>query len=202
MFCPKCGRQVSEKDGFCSSCGTSLKNDNAYARQPQSDYYNQQTSYQQEYAASNLSASTLIQQLCGKIQTEAIVWIVIASIQVVIALFNIGIGMSINSHYYSAGEGTTNIVSGLFILIVAITNFVFSAKDFRYAKRIVSNPVGIVKKYQPVGGLIATMIWNFFMGGIIGVVGSIFCFITRNFVIQNQSEFEAIETHYVPFNHC
>ena len=196
MFCSKCGRQVSEDESFCSSCGAPLKNNNAPAGQAQ-PVYTPQAPYQQGYMAYQPQVPALIHQLRGKIQTEAIVWIVIASIQVIIALVNIGIGSSINSSYYSDGEGTANIVLGLMVLIVAVANFIFAAKDFSFAKRIMSNPVGIIQKYQPVGGIVGMLIWNFLMGGLVGIIGSIFCFVTRNFVIVNQAGFQVLETQYI-----
>ena len=82
------------------------------------------------------------------------------------------------------------------ILIVAAVNFYVCSRDFKYSKEVLDHPVGIVKKYRPLAGLVINLVYNLIVGGIIGAVGSVFWFITRSFVMNNEKEFEAIEAGY------
>ena len=130
----------------------------------------------------------LISQLSEKIKTEAKVWKIIAIIQVVIGAITI----------------IANLIGGLFeqalygvlILVIAAINFKNSKKDLEFAQEIVKNPVGIVKKYEPVTGLIITLLYNAFIGGVIGVVATVFSFMTRSFVMNNKQAFLDIENNF------
>lgn len=195
-FCKNCGNEIEDGAMFCTKCGQPVNNTTAN-NQP-NNQNTQQNAYQQPtgapvYQNYQQPMPNLITQLSSKIKTEAIVWTVIACLQVIIGLYNLYIGFSLNSYYY---DGTTNIVSGVIVLIVAVINFTVSAKDFKYAKEIFARPIGIVKKYQPIGGLIGTLIYNLLFGGIIGVVGSIFGFVTRSFVMNNALAFQNIEMQF------
>lgn len=129
----------------------------------------------------------LISQLSEKIKTEAKVWKIIAIIQVVIGVVTI----------------ITNLISGLLeqalygvlILAIAAINFKNCKKDLEFVQEIAKKPVGIVKKYEPVTGLIITLLYNAFIGGVIGVVATVFSFMTRSFVMNNKQAFLDIENN-------
>lgn len=184
MFCPKCGNQMQDSDMFCSNCGYQrMRTNNMGCNVNTNQSYNAPVNQvYSEYNSNHLLDSYLIDRLRSKIKTEAIAWIVIASIQAVIALFSILLG---------------EFISGIVILPIAILNFFVSMKDFDYEKKIAIQPVGIVEKYKPIGGYIFMLLFNLFMGGIIGMIGSIFCFVTRNYVIQNEQQFIALENKYL-----
>ena len=127
----------------------------------------------------------LVSELSDKIKTEAKIWKIVAIVQVVIGaatiIFNIASGM-IESALY-----------GVLILVVAFLNFKSSKKDLKYAEDIKTNPTGIVKKYEPLKELIATLVYNVVFGGVVGVVACAFGFLTRKFVVDNKQKFLDIE---------
>lgn len=182
MYCSKCGAELQENAVFCNRCGQAIGTQTSAT---QSNIY-QQTAYQS-------SSPNIVKQLSGKIKTEAIIWIIVASLQVIIGLLNIISGIDLYNYYE---DGLVNIITGFFVLFVAIVNYVNSSRDFKYSREILTNPIGIVAKFSPIGPYIGNLFYNLIFGGIIGVAGSIFGFITRNFVVSNQQAFRAIETDF------
>lgn len=176
-YCEKCGNQVSENSVFCSTCGqkrnTTININNAQQFTTNATNYN---------SVNTTMNNDVLSVLCNKIQTQAIVWIVIASVQVLFVLLNFA---------------NNDIISALCILAVAVVNFISSKKDFDYIKEIKEKPFGIVEKYKPLGGYIFTLIYNIIFGGVIGVVGSIFCFLTRSYVLNNEVALNEIEKQHI-----
>lgn len=127
----------------------------------------------------------LVQQLSKKIKTEAYVWMGVAGLQVLIGLINVFSGFS--------EDGLSNLISGIFTLAVAAANFITSRKDLKYSSEILEKPVGIVENFKPIKGLIITLVYNVVVGGVVGIVGCIFGFITRSFVLNNEQTFLALE---------
>lgn len=136
----------------------------------------------------------LLQQLSSKVKTNAIIWIVIACIQFFIGMVNIVIGFVLNADYE---DGTSNLITGFFVIIVGVLNIVNATRSLKYSKEVLTKPVGIVQSFQPVGNLIGTLIYNLLLGGIIGVAGSIYAFILRSFVLSNTAQFQLIEAEYM-----
>lgn len=130
----------------------------------------------------------IVQQLSGKIKVQAIIWLVIACIQYVLGIVNIVNGIDM---YYD--EEIFSMIMGILIIIVAVLNTVFSIQSFTYSTKILTKPTGIVSKYRPIGGIIGTLIYNILFGGLIGVVGSIYAFVVRSFVMANELQFAQIE---------
>lgn len=183
--------------------------------QPHNQPYNQpyvrpaqpegQPYYQQQYTATNsggtyapynsapIPTENLLSRLSSKMNTNGIVWIIVACLQVIIGLYNLIIGLEISSY---RTDGTTYIISGLFVLVVAALNFVNASKDIKYSKEILSRPVGIVAKFDPIGGYIGNLVYNILFGGIVGVVGSIFTLTIRNYVLTNRAYFNSLEAQF------
>ena len=107
----------------------------------------------------------LLVQLSEKIKTNAIIWLVIGCIQ---------------------------IISGMFF-IVGILNIVSAINDMNYSKTIFDDPSNIVQKFESLTMPIITLVYNLIFGGIIGIAGSIYYFISiRGFVLENRTEFEKL----------
>lgn len=182
-YCSKCGREMAEGSQFCSGCGQSAGNPANVS--PQTVY---RQPVQPIYPQPNL-----LQQLSSKIKTDAILWIVIACLQFVIGFFNIAVGIALYTDY---DDGMINLITGLCVWMVGVSNLVVSIRNMRYSKEVLVRPIGIVQRFQPVGGLIGTLVYNLLLGGFIGVIGTIYGFMLRNFVISNAAQFQAIEADY------
>lgn len=176
-FCPKCGKKVADGSRFCPGCGRAV-----------GAQFAQSSTYQQSLNA--------LQQLSSKVKINAIIWIVVASLQVIIGAYNIIVGCALIADY---DEGMVNIITGIFVLIVAVMNYISASRDNKYSKEILNKPVGIFSKYSPIGAYIGNMIYNLLFGGIIGVAGAIYELYIRNFVISNKNLFDNIEFQYYQY---
>lgn len=165
-FCTNCGKQLGEQEQFCSACGTAAA---SQATQPQRV---QQPVYQQTVQQPMRDPVQLLQTLSQRLNTNGIIWLVIGILQ---------------------------ILGGIFwdwwLLIVGVLNVISSIQDMQYSKKVLADPSGIVKKFEPLVGPIITLIYNLVIGGVIGVVGSIYYFVAiRNFVMENRMAFDAMDT--------
>ena len=114
---------------------------------------------------------SLLNTLSQRLNTNGIIWLVIGILQILGGLF-------IN----------------WFLLIVGVLNIISSIQDMQYSKKLLENPTGIVAKFEPLTGPIITLIYNLIIGGVIGVVGSIYYFIAiRNYVMENKRFFASLD---------
>ena len=80
------------------------------------------------------------------------------------------------------------------MLIVGVLNIISSIQDMKYSKILLENPTGIVAKFEPITGPIITLVYNLVIGGVIGVVGSIYYFVAiRNYVMENKQFFASLD---------
>lgn len=158
-YCQYCGTQIADEAKFCSNCGK------AVWQAPDSE-----PSVNDEMK-KNAEQQNLINKLSSRLKTNGIIWIVIASIQILVGLFGVW-----------------------FTLIVGVLNIFSAITDIKNSKRILTNQNDIVKAYEPIVGSIITLVYNFFIGGIIGVLGSIYYLVSvRGFVMENKNQFLAME---------
>lgn len=149
-FCTHCGKELLDEAVICTGCGCPVEN---------------QTSI------NTNEKDKLLQQLSQKLNTNAIIWLVIGALQILGGIF-------IN----------------WFLLIVGVLNIISSVNDMKYSKEVLENQNGIVAKFEPLTGPIITLVYNLVIGGVIGVVGSIYYFIgIRNFVMENKVAFESFD---------
>ena len=118
----------------------------------------------------------LVEKLSSRLKTNGIIWIVIAAVQIVIG-----------------------VCGAWGALIIGILNLFSAISDLRSSKRIREDQNGIVASYKPLAGAIVTLVYNIVVGGVIGVLGSIYYLVfVRGFVMDNESRFLALETPCPP----
>ena len=228
-FCMYCGKSLPDEAVFCISCGK--KQITNTVQQPintsnssKNDYYsnhsvntapipnNQRNIYPQttynppspkdiKNYQQKISDNIFINKLSSKVKTEAIIWVVVASIQILMAIIYFISGITefkkATRYYYDSGNNTAtiiNIITSIILIIVAIINYYYSSSQFKYAKEVKIKPTGIVSRYKPISGLILNLIYNLLFGGIVGVAGTIVGFVTRSFVMKNENVFLDIES--------
>ncbi len=184
-FCSNCGNSTEGSDKFCIHCGSVLQSAQAHPQQASTQY--QQTTYPPQYQSYPTYQQVqyqpdVVRVVSEKIKIDGVIWTVVAAIQYIIGLSTIITGY------------------GIAVLIVAIINTFVAVGDFKYSKEILMRPVGIVDKYEPIGNLIANLIYNILFGGLIGVAGTIYGFVLRNYVITNQQQLMAIQMEFVNSN--
>lgn len=180
-YCSHCGRKLLDEAVICPGCGCAAAANNT-AKNMYGNYNNGGggKAFVSGGAAFNYdNAADLIGKLSDRIKINGIVWIVIASLQILFGLALIGYGV------------------GLLPLILGIVNLVGGIKDIGYSKDIFLNPTGITAKFEPVAGLICTALFNFIIGGVVGIAGSIYYALAiRQFVMDNREAFDVIDRVY------
>lgn len=127
---------------------------------------NAQAAYNQ-----SVDGTALLNTLSQRLNTNGIIWLVIGILQILGGIF-----------------------IDWFFLIVGVLNIISSVQDMQYSKTLLENPTGIVAKFEPIVGPVITLIYNLVIGGVIGVVGSIYYFVAiRNYVMENKSFFASLD---------
>ncbi len=119
----------------------------------------------------SFDGATLLNTLSQRLNTNGIIWLVIGILQILGGIF-------IN----------------WFLLIVGVLNIISSVQDMQYSKTLLESPSGIVAKFEPITGPVITLLYNLIIGGVIGVVGSIYYFVAiRNYVMENKQFFASLD---------
>ena len=115
--------------------------------------------------------TALLNTLSQRLNTNGIIWLVIGILQILGGIF-------IN----------------WFLLIVGVLNVISSVQDMKYSKTLLENSTGIVARFEPLIGPIIILVYNLVIGGVIGVVGSIYYFFAiRNYVMENKQFFASLD---------
>ena len=156
-YCQYCGTKLADEAKFCSSCGKSA--------------YMPYQAAPPHGACGTSHHQTLINTLSTRMNTNGIIWVVIACIQIIIGLSGVW-----------------------FTLIVGVLNILSAVSDIKTSKAILTNPIGIVQNHTPISGAIVTLIYNVVIGGVIGVLGSIYYLVcVREYVMENKAQFLEME---------
>lgn len=151
---------------FCTNCGKSIPNDAHFCGNCGTVVNGGAKTVQTASVTTGL-LNTLSQRL----NTNGIIWLVIGILQILGGIF-------IN----------------WFLLIVGVLNIISSVQDMQYSKTLLENPTGIVAKFEPIVGPIITLVYNLVIGGVIGVIGSIYYFVSiRNYVMENKQFFASLD---------
>ena len=150
---------------YCSNCGKELTDAAIYCSK---------CGYKVGVVVKQTAAhesSNLINVLSQRLNTNGIIWLVIGILQILGGIF-------IN----------------WFLLIVGVLNIISSVQDMQYSKTLLENPNGIVAKFEPITAPIITLVYNLVIGGVIGVIGSIYYFFAiRNYVMENKQFFASLD---------
>ena len=119
----------------------------------------------------SVDGTVLLNTLSQRLKINGIIWLVIGILQILGGIF-----------------------IDWFLLIVGVLNIISSVQDMQYSKTLLEKPSGIIAKFEPLVGPIITLVYNLVIGGVIGVVGSIYYFFAiRNFVMENKQFFESLD---------
>ena len=112
-----------------------------------------------------LDRNTVLQNISNKEKVGGIIWIVVASIQLLI-------GLTYN---------WVTLLIGLWNLMMGITTITNAGKMEQRANNI-------VEAYEKnLTNIIIFLVVNIFIGGIIGVIGAIYDLVVRNYVLNNRN---------------
>lgn len=155
---------------FCKNCGTEIQENTSFCPHcgTPTETSIQSNSFQGQGQSTQ---QVLLHTYVERVKTNAIIWMVIGGIQIFLGLFVQWV-----------------------LLIVGIVNLIASIRNLNYSKEVIQNPRGIVAREKPLLGSIIVLIYNLLLGGIIGVIGSIYYLIgVRSFVLENETYFTNLE---------
>ncbi len=154
---------------YCSKCGKELLEGASFCANCGYAVNTQRSSLNHPIT---VDGNSLLSTLSQRLNTNGIIWLVIGTLQLLGGIF----------------------VEGWFLLIVGVLNIVSSIQDMQYSKTLLEKPSGIVAKFEPLTGPIITLVYNLVIGGVIGVVGSIYYFFAiRNYVMENKQFFASLD---------
>ena len=157
---------------YCQYCGTQLVDDAKFCSNCGKMTMQIPHEEKQQSETSSNNHQNIVNMLSSRLKTNGIIWLVIACVQILIGLFGVW-----------------------FTLIVGVLNIISAITDIKNSKRILTNQNGIVKAYEPITNAIIALIYNVVIGGIIGVLGSIYYLVfVRGFVMENKNQFLEMET--------
>ena len=190
-YCTECGTKLQQNAKYCTHCGTKAVERPAAAaaapvipvavtaEAPAVSAPAAPQAVTAPVAAPTVSATTvshqqaaeLLQKLSQRLKINGIVWIVIAVLQILLGL---------------TGQ--------IWTLVVGVLNIIGAVSDMNQSTRVLTDPTGIVSKYEPIGGAIVVLIYNLLIGGMIGVIGSIYYFVAiHGYVMEHKQAFLEIE---------
>lgn len=160
---------------YCTYCGSEV-NENAVACVKCGCAIPQANNQTGQGFSQTYGKSSVVDVISKRIKTNGIIWIVVAAIQILLGL-----------------------VGAWFLLIVGVLNLISSIQDLKYSKAFPQNPTGIIAKVKPLAGPIVTLVYNLLIGGVIGVIGSIYYLVAvRRYVLENEQAFLKIERGMTP----
>lgn len=149
-FCANCGEPVNENAAVCTHCGVAIKK----IAQPQ--------------AGAVLSKEEAYKKLAEYEKTAAIIWFVIAALQIIGGIF---------TYYTPVLVGCWNIYTGV--------------QRIKHSKTLADMPSGIYAYYEKQGTAnIIFLVVNIILGGLIGGIASGYDIYIRSFVMKNKEIFE------------
>lgn len=150
---------------YCTNCGQELSDDAVFC--PGCGCPASARNGQQAQAPTQ----DLLQTLSQRVFTNGIIWIVIGTLQILLG-----------------------ILTNWFFLIVGVLNIISSVNDLNYSKSMKENPSGIVAKFEPITAPIIVLVYNLLIGGVFGVIGSIYYFVAiRSYVMENKAYFASFD---------
>lgn len=203
IICAKCGSTQDEtRNRFCSNCGQPLmipKSQAGQQRPPQPQrqipvqpqqqrQYQQQGQYQQnqyqqrQYQQnpyqnySGMTNNEILTAFIKMLRTDAIIWLCVGIAQIVLGLVEL-------CFFY-----------GISVIAIGIWNIYNSTIVKKNANFWETSPTGIYAHYEPRMTMdILFLCLNLFLGSIIGVIGSIYDIMVRNYVMSHRDEFLSME---------
>ena len=125
-----------------------------------------------QFGGGSADGAALLNILSQRLKTNGIIWLIIGILQILGGIF----------------------FNWWFSLIIGVLNIISAVQDMEYSKTLLEKPNGIVAKFESLTGPVITLVYNLVIGGIIGVVGSIYYFLAiRNYVMENKQIFASLD---------
>lgn len=181
MFCKNCGNEINENQAICLNCGVKNGVGDKYCRHCGNEVNPDAEvclkcgmAIKKTAAQQNASSSTSVkskeeafEKLAEYEKNAAIIWFVIAALQIIGGLFT----------YY------TPVLVGLWNIYVGVSRM-------KQSKSLAEMPDGVYENYKKQGtSNIVFLIINIVLGGFIGGIAAGFDIYIRKFVMDNEEYF-------------
>ena len=172
---------MNQKVRFCEQCGAEIIQGSAYCNNcgNKIDYANSGNRDIGTYDWQGLfqRGMYVIHKISTKEKISTGIWLGIACIQVLLGFA-----------FY-------------FAWVAAVWNFLVCFLNYRFIKKMDGHPVGIYTHYNDaLFSIISTMIFNFIVGGAIGVIGGIYDLTIRSYAMQNKEALLCVDVVYTQKN--
>ncbi|MDL2236582.1 zinc ribbon domain-containing protein [Christensenellaceae bacterium OttesenSCG-928-K19] len=191
-FCTKCGtRQPADTPHvFCSQCGRELPSDAIYCAYCAQPVNPKNTPRATAPIAPAHNAPGVVVTISEREKISAIFWAIVGVLQLICGFIWIPFD-----------------ISGLIFLGIGALNLWSAYNSFKFSKRILGEPVGILLRYEKIVAFVITLVYNliiFIIGlveinafaiiiGLFAVVVSALDIRLRSFVLQNREELAQLE---------
>jgi RNA polymerase subunit RPABC4/transcription elongation factor Spt4 len=202
-FCPKCGSQQPENDNpaFCDKCGGRIPVDAKLC--PYCGKSVGQINSQFTQAISYAAIPSTIRTISEREKLCAIFWIIVASLQALLALLNIV--------SYFTYRNTFDLIWGFILAGISALNFRAGFSYIKFSREILVRRISIINSYIKINPFLFSLIYNgiilliiiieggrqnvfWFIIMALAVASSIFRLVgIRNFALKNIDEITAFE---------
>ncbi|MBO4457419.1 MAG: zinc ribbon domain-containing protein [Butyrivibrio sp.] len=190
MFCPKCGKNLSDDERFCTECGTPLLNpefDSAVTSSQISNNAQMPSAPMPQVPSAPMQPAPYYQPMgftqpsfiyntyINKMDSSASAWMVVAILQIIFGVVTLIVGV------------------GIVLILMGIWNISQSNKlrnNVNYFRR---TPAGIVEYVDSSGSGILCLIINIFIGGLPGIIGAAIDMSTKSYGKNNRQALWAVE---------
>lgn len=192
-FCIKCGTALVPGCKFCPECGANTVDTGMPEAKGMSPYTT--SAYpivtekhktdmkigKYDFAYIKVMTDSTVSRALKLKKREAIVWLIIACMQVVLGLILSALG---------------KLLIGSCILVVACVNCYFSIKTALYLKDIYDSPRWRIREYTSMAKLTLSLLYNLLFGGIIGLIAPIYGMFVCDFLVKNDTLFYTLDEEY------
>lgn len=178
MFCRNCGKEINKEQAICLNCGVKNGFGDKYCCHCGSEVNPQAeiclkcgmslSKGASSSKSSSLTKADAYKKLAEYEKNSAIIWFVIAAIQIIVGCF---------TYFTPVLVGAWNIYAGI--------------TRMKYSKSLLETPEGVYDYFEKQGtSNIIFLVINIFLGGVIGAIASAYDIYIRKFVIDNKDLFE------------
>jgi len=148
--------------------------------------------------------NNLIANIAYKLRNVGTIWAIIGSLQILAGLITVVMGfIGTTEEAYSRWDDPVHsitwglVIAGILLLLIGVRNAVNAKVRIKCADDFVYKPIDIASHFKRINPIVTMFIVNLLIGAGIGIIGAIYEFFLRNFVLANVMQLNHIEDLYI-----